>query len=83
MVWGWVGLSPLQCGHWAPRLGGHKRGNRAEAGTINHTFKCYSHRAAVLERCLKRLEWEKVRAKEAAEAADEAERERMAMMSVR
>lgn len=37
----------------------------------------------MLERCLKRLEWEKVRAKEAAEAADEAERERMAMMSVR
>ena len=40
-------------------------------------------RAAVLERCLKRLEWEKVRAKEAQAVADEQERERLAMMSVR
>ena len=36
----------------------------------------------MLERCLKRLEWDKVRAREAQEAADEAERERLAMMSV-
>jgi len=41
-----------------------------------------TRRAAVLERCLKRLEWDKVRAKEAQEAADAAERERLAMMSV-
>ena len=37
----------------------------------------------MLERCLKRLEWDKVKAREAREAADEADRERLAMMSVR
>lgn len=38
--------------------------------------------AQILERCLKRLEWEKAKEKEAKDAADEAERERMAMLSI-
>lgn len=38
--------------------------------------------AAVLERSLKRLEWDKVRERELQEAADEAERERLAYQSV-
>lgn len=37
-------------------------------------------RSVVLERCLKRLEWDRVKEKEAREAADAAEAERMAML---
>lgn len=36
----------------------------------------------MLERCLKRLEWEQAREREAKEAADEAERERVAMAQI-
>ncbi len=39
-------------------------------------------RGAILERCLKRLEWEGAREREAQEAADEAEKEREAMAQV-
>lgn len=39
-------------------------------------------RAGILERCLKRLEWERAREREAKEAADELEKERMAMQSI-
>jgi splicing factor 3A subunit 1 len=38
--------------------------------------------AAVLERALKRLEWEKVKERETQDAADEAERERQAYQAV-
>jgi hypothetical protein len=38
--------------------------------------------AAVLERALKRLEWEKVKEREMQDAADEAERERQAYQAV-
>ena len=38
-------------------------------------------RSLVLERCLKRLEWDRVKDKEAKEAADAAEAERMAMQA--
>lgn len=37
----------------------------------------------MLERCLKRLEWDRARAREAQELEDEAERERQAMQQVR
>lgn len=38
--------------------------------------------SVILERALRRLEWERVRAKEAKEQAERAEREREAMLSV-
>jgi hypothetical protein len=40
-------------------------------------------RSGILERCLKRLEWDRARAREAQELEDEAERERQAMQQVR
>lgn len=39
-------------------------------------------RGPILERCLKRLEWEQHREREAQEVADEVERERLAMLSI-
>jgi splicing factor 3A subunit 1 len=39
-------------------------------------------RMVILERCLRRLEWEKVKEKENREAADQLEAERMAMQSL-
>ena len=39
-------------------------------------------RTALLERCLRRLEWEKQREAEEQEAADKAEAERLAMQSI-
>ena len=42
----------------------------------------YAHRAIMLERCVKRLEWERVRDKEQKDADDEAERERNAMQAI-
>jgi CRISPR/Cas system-associated exonuclease Cas4 (RecB family) len=39
-------------------------------------------RSVILERCLKRLEWDKARAREAQELEDELERERVAMQQV-
>lgn len=38
--------------------------------------------APILERCLGRLDWNRAREKEAKDAADEAERERMSMLSI-
>lgn len=37
----------------------------------------------ILERCLKRLEWDRARAREAQALEDELERERVAMQQVR
>ena len=49
----------------------------------SHPGSCLSACSAVaLERCLKRLEWDRVREKELKDAADEAEKERLAMQSI-
>ncbi len=42
----------------------------------------HQHRASLLDRCVKRLEWEQAQEKEAAAAADEAEKERIAMQQI-
>ncbi len=39
-------------------------------------------RQAILERCLKRLEWEKVQSREAKAAADRQEADRLAMQAI-
>jgi hypothetical protein len=39
-------------------------------------------RSVILERCLKRLEWDRARAREAQALEDELERERVAMQQV-
>jgi hypothetical protein len=41
------------------------------------------HRSGILERCLKRLEWDRARAREAQALEDELEKERVAMQQVR
>jgi splicing factor 3A subunit 1 len=41
-----------------------------------------AYRLGILERCLKRLEWEKAKEKESKEAADQLEAERLAMQSI-
>lgn len=45
------------------------------------TFPCF-HRTAILERCLRRLEFDKARDAEAKAQADQLEAERMAMQSI-
>lgn len=42
-----------------------------------------TRRSMILERCLKRLEWDRARAREAQALEDELERERVAMQQVR
>lgn len=46
-----------------------------------HCFVCL-HRTAILERCLRRLEFDKARDAEAKAQADQLEAERMAMQSI-
>ena len=48
---------------------------------LKHGFP-YQRSAVPLERCFKRLEWERVRDKEKKEADDEAEKERNAMQAI-
>ncbi|GFH15663.1 ubiquitin-like domain-containing protein, partial [Haematococcus lacustris] len=51
-------------------------------GTKDRLAKDAGDLAALLERCAKRLEWEKVRERELKDAADEAERERLAYQAI-
>eukprot|EP00887_Chlorella_sp_A99_P000243 scaffold13.g243.t1 len=51
-------------------------------GLVDKLRRDVEDSAVVLERALKRLEWERVKEKEAKEARDEAEAERMAMLSI-
>ncbi|GAX76903.1 hypothetical protein CEUSTIGMA_g4349.t1 [Chlamydomonas eustigma] len=51
-------------------------------GTKERLTKDAADISTMLERCLKRLEWDRVREKEQKDAADEAERERMAVQAI-
>ncbi|GLI60020.1 hypothetical protein VaNZ11_002084, partial [Volvox africanus] len=53
-----------------------------EKGLKERLAKDAADRAAVLERALRRLEWERHKEKEAQDAADEAERERQAVQAI-
>jgi hypothetical protein len=56
---------------------------RAPVNRLPCCFVSTCGRSVILERCLKRLEWDRARAREVQELEDEAERERQAMQQVR
>ncbi|KAK9807061.1 hypothetical protein WJX72_012308 [[Myrmecia] bisecta] len=51
-------------------------------GTMERLQRDTSDRTIILERCLRRLEWERVKEREQKAAADQAEAERLAMQSI-
>ena len=59
--------------------GNHARGKDKRAGDLRVAAW---RRTAVLERCLRRLEWDRVKEAEAKAAADQFEAERLAMQSI-